>query len=151
MEMGERDKPLYESAYPEFDNPNMDESESVHLYASFTNWEPMRMIPFLNYIETLDYDKPDFLVKLQKDGKISSRYQSIEDLNEDDVEIFKKELLDYRKKLREGHWERLLQKSLKYRRPAIINLAPKELERPERLYVLPIYMKSGKQHMLVKA
>lgn len=27
----------------------------------------------------------------------------------------------------------------------------KELERPERLYILPIYIKSGKQHLLIKA
>lgn len=47
----DRERCLYESAYPEFENQNMDDCEQVHLYANFTNWEPKRMIPFLNYIE----------------------------------------------------------------------------------------------------
>lgn len=67
------------------------------------------------------------------------------------MEAFEKELYEYRKKIREGHWERLLQKNLKYRKPAILNLDPRELERPQRLYILPVYIKSGKQNMLIKS
>ena len=29
------------------------------------------MIPFLNYIEQIDYDRPDFIEKLKKEDKIS--------------------------------------------------------------------------------
>lgn len=41
-------------------------------------------------------------------------------------------------------------KNLKYKRPAILNLDPVELEHPDALYVLPIFIKSGKQNMLFK-
>ena len=59
-------------------------------------------------------------------------------------------LNQYRKEIRKDRWEKILQKNLKYKKPAIVNLDPKELARPERLYVLPIFIKSGKQNMLVK-
>lgn len=62
---------MYGSAFPVFANENLDECEEVHVYANFTNWQPKRMIPFLNYIEQIDKDRPDFLAKLKKENKIS--------------------------------------------------------------------------------
>lgn len=151
MAINEREEALYRSEFPFVDNEHIDEFEEVHLYANFTNWQPKRMVPFLNYIEQIDKDKPDFLAKLKKDHKISQKAQSLQDLTGEELEAFEKELHEYRKKIRDGHWERLLQKNLKYKKPAILNLDPRELERPQRLYVLPLYIKSGKQNMLIKA
>ena len=66
------------------------------------------MIPFLNYIEVIDNDKPDFIEKLQKDYKVSPTAESFKDLNREEKEHFRREIYEYRKKIREGHWERLL-------------------------------------------
>lgn len=52
--------------------------------------------------------------------------------------------------LKNEKWEKILQKNLKYKKPAILNLMPNELQKPERLYVLPIFIKSGKHNMLIK-
>lgn len=43
------------------DNINVDTDEVVQCFGGFTNWEPKNMIPFLQYIEILDKDKPDFI------------------------------------------------------------------------------------------
>ena len=42
---------MYESEFPFCENDNFDDFEEVDIYANFTNWRPVRMIPFLNYIE----------------------------------------------------------------------------------------------------
>jgi hypothetical protein len=36
----------------------VDEDESIHLFSNFNNWNPMKMIPFLKYVEVMDKDKP---------------------------------------------------------------------------------------------
>jgi hypothetical protein len=38
----------------------------------------------------------------------------------------------------------VLQKYLKYKKPAILNLDVKELQKPERLYVVPMFIRDGK-------
>jgi hypothetical protein len=40
-------------------DPEDDDDEKVTLYASFTDWKPLQMIPFLKYIEIIDAD-PDY-------------------------------------------------------------------------------------------
>jgi len=52
--------------------------------------------------------------------------------------------------IKRGRWGNIFQKNLKYKKPAILNLEALELERPERLYVLPMLIKSGKQSMMIK-
>ena len=46
------------------DNINVDPAEVVHLYGNCTNWDGKRMIPFLQYVETIDKDKPNFFKDL---------------------------------------------------------------------------------------
>ena len=58
--------------------------------------------------------------------------------------IYDQQLNKYRMTIKKERWEAVLEKNLKYKKPAILNLEPKELERPERLYVLPMFIKSGK-------
>ena len=38
-----------------------DQGKEVFLFASFTNWKPKVMVPFLEYVESIDRLKPDFL------------------------------------------------------------------------------------------
>jgi len=65
-------------------------------------------------------------------------------MTDEEKKRFERELHAYRRKMGEEGWERLLQKNLRYKKPAILNLMPRELEVPKRLYVLPIFIKSGK-------
>lgn len=48
----------------------IESDEQVQIFASFTNWQPKKMIPFLDFISIIDKDKPDFLYELRCKGKI---------------------------------------------------------------------------------
>jgi hypothetical protein len=39
--------------------------EKIEIFASFTNWKPKKMMPFLDFISIIDKDKPDFLHQLR--------------------------------------------------------------------------------------
>ena len=41
-------------------------------------------------------------------------------------------------------------KNIKYKKPALVNLTPSDLINVKRLYVLPIFIKSGKHTMMIK-
>ena len=43
----------------------VDAAEEVSVFASFTNWKPRRMVPFLQFIENIDSNKPDFLNEMK--------------------------------------------------------------------------------------
>jgi len=36
----------------------VDEDESIHLFSNFNNWNPMKIMPFLKYVEIIDKDRP---------------------------------------------------------------------------------------------
>ena len=55
-----------------------DEDEEVTMYASFTNWEPKIMTPFLKYIETIDSDKPNILKNLIDQCLVRKKVKSVE-------------------------------------------------------------------------
>ena len=109
------------------------------------------MIPFLEFIEKIDKDKPDFAGDLKgtprrKRDPISSATS----LNDEEQAYIDQQLQKYRIQLKNERWEKVLLKNLRYKRPAILNLDAQELEHPDSLYVLPIFIKSGKQNMLFK-
>lgn len=43
---------------PQYNNVFVDEDESIHLFSNFNNWNPMKMMPFLKYVEIIDKDRP---------------------------------------------------------------------------------------------
>jgi hypothetical protein len=43
---------------PQYNNVFVDEDESIHLFSNFNNWKPMKMMPFLKYVEIIDKDRP---------------------------------------------------------------------------------------------
>jgi len=55
----------------------------------------------------------------------------------------------YRKSLA-LQWGKVLQKSLKYKKPAIINLAASDIQKPSRLYVAAMFIKSGKHDIMFR-
>ena len=64
--------------YPKYNNIFEDEDESVHVFSNFTNWNPIRMIPFLKYVELMDKDKPnekDIITTIRKkqENKLKDR------------------------------------------------------------------------------
>lgn len=53
-------------------NINVDQDELIDLYANFTNWEPMNMIPFLQFVEMIDTDKPNIMKLLKEEELIET-------------------------------------------------------------------------------
>jgi hypothetical protein len=43
---------------PQYNNVFVDEDESIHLFSNFNNWNPMKMMPFIKYVEIIDKDRP---------------------------------------------------------------------------------------------
>lgn len=174
MDIDENDQKMYITQY---NNDFVDEDESVHVFSNFSNWQPIKMIPFLRYVEHLDKDRPTeqeivSIIKKKQENKlkeklekekegyifkdqseiiqIRSKVRTYQDCDDEEKEIFLKEYNIYRMKLKQGKWEEVLQKNLKYKKPAILNLDVRELEKPERLYVLPAFIRDGKQYMLFR-
>lgn len=65
------------------------------MYASFTNWEPKAMTPFLKYIETIDEDKPDILKNLIDQCLVRKKVKTVEQLNEKEREYYKTDRINY--------------------------------------------------------
>lgn len=65
------------------------------MFASFTNWEPKLMTPFLKYIETIDEDKPDILKNLTDQCLVRKKVKKVEELNEEEREFYKKDRIEY--------------------------------------------------------
>lgn len=81
------------------------------------------MIPFLEFIEKIDKDKPDFAGDLKgtprhKRDPISSATS----LNDEEQAYIDQQLQKYRIQLKNERWEKVLLKNLRYKRPAILNL-----------------------------
>jgi hypothetical protein len=103
------------------------------------------MLPFLEFIELIDKDRPDFYKQLRGTPKKKKDHtSSTTSLNDEEQAFLEKETTKYRIQLKNERWQKVLQTNLKYKKPAIINLDPADLNNPERLYVLPIFIKSGK-------
>lgn len=101
------------------------------------------MVPFLQFVENIDEDKPNHFELLKKKNKIRPEVQNVTQCNSNEKELMIKLQRHYRKNL-EKNWQSILTKNIKYKKPAIINLQNEDLQKPERLYVLPIFIKSGK-------
>jgi|APCry1669189768_1035252.scaffolds.fasta_scaffold11522_2 hypothetical protein len=43
---------------PQYNNVFVDEDESIHLFSNFNNWNPIKMMPFIKYVEIIDKDRP---------------------------------------------------------------------------------------------
>jgi len=81
------------------------------------------MIPFLEFIEKIDKDKPDFAGDLKgtprrKRDPISSATS----LNDEEQANIDQQLQKYRIQLKNERWEKVLLKNLRYKQPAILNL-----------------------------
>lgn len=127
-----------------------DEDEEVVIFGTFTNWKPRRMTTFLEFIENIDKDKPNFIQDMKEDGLVKESVMSKKDLEgQFELSEYVKRLTAYRKSLRRN-WQIIITKNLKYKRPAILNLNARDLIKPQRLFVLPIFIKSGKHNMIIK-
>ena len=56
----------------------MDDDESVHVFSNFSNWNPIKMIPFLKYVELMDKDRPTesdiiTIVRKKQEAKLKER------------------------------------------------------------------------------
>ena len=87
-------------------------------------------------------------VKFKKKNKVRASVESESELNEIEKDLLIKEVRRYRKNL-EKNYQSILIKNINYKKPAIINLKNGDLNKPHRLYVLPIFIKSGKHRCLL--
>jgi hypothetical protein len=105
------------------------------------------MTPFLQFVENIDGDKPDFIAELRREYNARPTVRTIEDLDEEERTLFNRRRTKYRRALR-NNWQGILAKNINYKSPAILNLDVADLEKPHRLYVLPVFIRSGRHDIL---
>ena len=76
-----------------------DVDETVNCFASYTNWKPIQMTPFLKFIESIDKDKTDILEDMKHDDKCRDEVQSENDLNLRELKVFVDRYNAYKNKI----------------------------------------------------
>ena len=107
------------------------------------------MMPLLQWVEQIDSQKMNFIDQTRKNySSFRAEVQSIDDLNEEETEYYLRTVKNYRRNYLAKNWCKIIDSNLKYKQPGILNLQPQDLNTPEKLYVLPIFIDSGKHNLM---
>lgn len=80
-----------------------DNQEEVTIYASFTNWKPRKMTPFLVFIEKIDSSRVDFMHELRKRRRyLESHIKNVDQLTEEEYDDYLEIVKNYRQSLVEN-------------------------------------------------
>lgn len=126
------------------------------IYGQFTNWHPMKMTKIEDYCDAIDKNQPDWIGRLMASDKCRANVQTIDDLNEQELENYEELKRVYRKSYRKN-WNSLIDQNLLYKKTNMIynhyllkkpddygDVHPVDYDAQDPLFVFPCFIKPGK-------